>query len=153
MKLKAILLAAMLGVASAGTALATTEQFQVDLVIRQPIVITEVDYLFFGEVDQGAQTVTVDAAATPGPAAGFNAHAASFTVEGQPSGSANVSVDATVDLGLSNLVSLNVTPATVSFDGGGTGTATIYVGGSVDLTAGDGPGTYSGTATLTVVYP
>ena len=94
--------------------------------------------------------MTVNADNSGVHSAGVGADSAYFTVQGNSGDSANVSVTTPVDFGLTNLVTLNVSAATI-----GPFVAVpldVFVGGTFLLAIGDAAGTFSVPATLTVVY-
>jgi Domain of unknown function (DUF4402) len=157
MKRILIALAALL-VLGGGSALAASASFNVNITIRQAIVIAKQTDLNFGTVETGSATYTVLAAASAGSGAGAGATSAWFKVTGESGQSATVSftsnpvtVDCTPTCGTPLSVTLtldSVLGSTLPFTAG---PDNYYVGGSVDVT-GANAGVYSGAATLQVIY-
>ena len=133
------------------TAHAVDQAFTVDMEIRQAIaIVVNRASLNFGVIDSQALAMTVNADNSGIHTAGVGADSAYFTVQGNLGDSANVSVTTPVDFGLTNLVALTVSGATV-----GPFVAApldVFVGGTFLLDIGDAAGIYSVPATLTVVY-
>jgi hypothetical protein len=136
-----------------GAASAATSSFTVSMVIRQAIAITKVTNLTFGTIElPTASTVYTVAAASTGHTAGVGATAAQFTVTGESGAPATASVAGPISI-VSGANTLSVTPTLSASSFTFSATAqTIFVGGSVTVLGTTPTGTYSGNATLTVLY-
>ena len=133
------------------TAHAVDQGFTVDMEIRAAITITVIrSSLNFGVIDSQAKLLTVNADNSGIHTAGVGADSAYFTVQGNATDSASISVTTPVSFGLTNSVNLTVSAATIGpfvalpLD--------VFVGGTFLLDTGDAAGPYSVPATLTVVY-
>jgi hypothetical protein len=145
-----------------GSAQAATGTANASAVILTPISITKNTDLSFGDVypDSAASgTVTVDAAGarTTGGAATLGATpgaAAQFTVSGQASAAYTITLPAAAVTLTSGANSMTIdtfaTDGTGNLDG--TGNEVINVGATLNVSAGQAAGTYSGTFDVTVNY-
>jgi hypothetical protein len=158
----AILLAFLLG-GLALPALATDEPFNVEIRIRQPILITEVDFLDFGLIEAQAtpQTYTISnaiASTTPqtsGVGSVIDGNSAEFTVAGDVSAPVTVSLNTTGPVVVAATVTYNLTlnpSGATALDGAGN--LTVLVGGTADVIASPTSGNYTDTTSfiLTFVY-
>ncbi|HEX9841718.1 MAG TPA: DUF4402 domain-containing protein [bacterium] len=105
----------------------------------QAIQITKLRDLDFGGCDNvGGATYTVAPAAAPGGGACFGATSAQFTVTGTPSRRARLTLPNTVSVsnGTQSLSAAITDSVGSNIACLGTGTITIYVGGSVTLPGG-----------------
>lgn len=131
---------------------ANPETFNVNMILRQVITITNTAPLNFGTLELIAGGYTVNAGAGP-HAAGAGAAAAAFTVQGETGATADVSFvtnPVVITDGTTNVnVTLSLASATHIFTGGA---ETLYVGGAVTLAGTETTGTYTGTAQLQMVY-
>lgn len=131
---------------------ANPQTFNVTMVIRQVITISNSAALNFGTLELIANTYTV--AASTGPhSAGAGANSAVFSVQGENLAVADVSFVATpiniTDGSTIRSVALTLASATHTFNGS---PQALYVGGSVTLTGAETTGSYTGTAQLQMVY-
>ena len=133
------------------TAHAVDQGFTVDMEIRAAITITVVrSSLNFGVIDSQAKLLTINADNSGVHDAGVGADSAYFTVQGNATDSASISVTTPVSFGLTNSVNLTVSAATIGpfvalpLD--------VFVGGTFLLDIADAAAVYSAPATLTVVY-
>lgn len=142
------LITLLLTLGLAGNLMATDEQFNATMELLSPITITEVNALTFPDAVAGtAQAITV--LTTDAGAAEFNA-----------SGTANTNITTTVveaSINMSDgggndiLVDSFTNDAPAAFDGTGNANG-INVGATANIEATDPAGSYSGTATLRIVY-
>ena len=107
---------------------------------QTPLQITKLQDVDFGGCDNvGGATYSVTAAATQGVSACFGAHAAQFTIVGDPNRRARIQL-ASTNVTLTNGSETLTASLTKSVGNGptclGTGTITVYVGGSLTLPGG-----------------
>jgi len=144
------------------SALAATGTANASAVILTPISIANNTGLDFGDVypdSATAGTVTVDAtgARTAGGAAALGATpgaAAQFTVSGQASALYTITLPAAAVTLTSGANSMTIDTFTTDGTGtlDGTGNEVINVGATLNVSANQAPGTYSGTFDVTVNY-
>lgn len=139
---------AVLGlILSAGSAYAASDTFDINVVIRQPITVTNTRALDFGTLNADSGSYTIDAVASPG----FG-QSAEFDISGEAGVTADVTLAAstTVANAASDTLTVTLTPEATTYTFAG-GTEQFYVGGSLDTT-GAPSGTYTGQETLSLVY-
>lgn len=167
--IRSLSLATVLAACCAGNAMAATATATSSSMVVVPIAVTKAADLSFGRLAAGASsgTVTVSpngARSFSGSVAGVGGtiSAAQFNVTGEPgltysitlggstqltSGSDNLPFTTISDTSASSITSGNVSTGTLTG-----GAQSIYVGGSLAVSANQAPGNYSGTVTATVDY-
>ena len=137
----------------AGSLYAASSTFNVQMMIRQPIAITQVSALNFGTIELPAVATNYTVVPGAGPhTAGTAATAAQFSVTGEPTALATASIPASVTAvnGATTLTfNLALSQTAITF---GAGATTLYVGGNVNVPSTATLGTYATTALLTVLY-
>lgn len=152
-KLKVILVFATSMVATA-TGFAATATFTATIVVLTALSITNTSGLDFGTIESSSSTQTITI--SPG-----DSGAATFQIDGEPNDTVTVSIDESSISLNSGSNSMTVNAFTVggsscsngagTFDGSGN-LDTCTVGATVNVAGGQAAGSYSGTATLSVVY-
>lgn len=165
-----VAIVALSGVATTSFGQATaTAQADAHATIVTPITIVKVNDLEFGNVAVGASSGTVDldpngGARTPTggvtlPAVPGTVNPASFTVSGQANYVYGITLPSSITIasGANSMTISNINSYPTVASGGtlsGSGTETLYVGGTLGVAASQAAGTYSTAATfpVTVVY-
>lgn len=150
--LTALLLIGLALVPAMSVQAANPEPFAVRVTIRQAITITNTGDLDFGTVEQVGGSYTVLAGAGP-HTAGVGAAAATFTVQGESSATADFAFTTnpvTITNGTDTLsATLTLAAPTHTFSGVA---ETIYVGGAITVAGTESAGIYTGTAELSMIY-